>query len=413
MTGRWYRPGDALALVTGVGVVVTDAGHETLLTRLHAAPLTVSRVVEALTADGWASVPDFVCVVLEGDDVRVLVRGRHRVELAGTTLDGHGVTTWTEWAWPRADVAEVVVTSSDDDGHVLPIEGGIVAVSSLGWPVDDAVEPAPAEPVVEAPEPEPVADETPEPAPEPEPEPAPVAAAVPVKPRLPAVDSSATILETDDLEFDAMFGMTVPGRRPEDAAVRPVEPDPATEDDEPHAPAAAGAAAAPAGAPAAARATPPASPRTDVLGDHDGHTVARHGLPRRGAPTATRAPAAPRTGPSVLLTLSTGETYEVAARALIGRSPRSTAVTGAALPQLVVVDDPYVSSTHVEISVAGDAVRVTDLSTNGTTLTPPGGAEGVLVKGVPTDVGDGAVLRLSEQLTIGLALARSAAGGRA
>ncbi len=436
VTGRWYRPGDALALVTGAGVVVTDPGQEAILATLFEEPLKVPGVVEALTARGWSAVPDFACTVVEGDEVRVLVRGRHRVEIAGEVLEGHGVTTWSERSWSRAEVGAVVVRAGDDtdeptdeptDAPRLPIEAGLVRASRVQWIVTPAVVTEDGEDAPSAPETSsvPEARSAPETVAEPEPEPEPVADAAPEPP--PAVrapDSPATIIEPDEHEFDAMFGVTVPGRRPEDAAVRPIEADLEDEDEdaletsspEPSSP--KPSSADPSSAelsspePPAPRSSSPAepvvpeapaapAPMTPDTGDHDGRTVARTSLPRR--PGAAPAPFR-RTGPLVTLALSTGETYDVAGRALVGRSPRSTAVTGAALPQLVVVDDPYVSSTHLEIAVGAATVLVTDVSTNGTTLTPPGGTEGVLVRDVPTDAPDGSVLRLSDDLTIRLAI---------
>lgn len=416
MTRRWYHPGDALALVTGVGVVVTDPGHEATLAALFEEPLKVPGIVEALTARGWSAVPDFACTVVEGDEVRVLVRGRHRVEIAGEVLEGHGVTTWSERTWPRAEVDAVVLRAGDaptegDDQAVaprLPIEAGLVRASRVQWLLTDVITDEQAEQAASAPETvqeavvtpgsspgpgaaaesEPGRDVAPGPAPEP-----------PLPARAP--DSPATIIEPDEHEFDAMFGVTVPGRRPEDAAVRPIEADLEDDEVEPAAP----APSTPAPATPAPSAPVAPAPMTPDTGDHDGRTVARSSLPRRPGGTPTPAQ---RTGPWVTLTLSTGETYDVAGRALVGRSPRSTAVTGAALPQLVVVDDPYVSSTHLEIAVGAATVLVTDVSTNGTTLTPPGGTEGVLVRDVPTDAADGAVLRLSDDLTITLAISGGA-----
>lgn len=405
MTGRWYRPGDALALVTGVGVVVTDPGQEATLTALFEEPLKVPGVVEALTAGGWSAVPDFACTVVEGDEVRVLVRGRHRVEIAGEVLEGHGVTTWSERSWPRAQVDAVVLRAGDvDDTPVattrLPIEAGLVRASLVEWLVADRVvaDDAPSAPAAAPPvEAAPFADHDPVPVAAPTDEPAPV---------VQAPDSPATIIEPDEHEFDAMFGVTVPGRRPEDAAVRPIEADVDEDADEPARPVPASPAPtspAPTSAPTTPVPLKPAAPApmTPDTGDHDGRTVARSSLPRR--PRSGPVPQQ-RSGPFVTLTLSTGESYDVTGRALVGRSPRSTAVTGAALPQLVVVDDPYVSSTHLEIAVAAATVLVTDVSTNGTTLTPPGGTEGVLVRDVPTDAADGSVLRLSDDLTITIAV---------
>ncbi|WP_229051839.1 FHA domain-containing protein [Aeromicrobium sp. Leaf350] len=404
VTHRWYRPGTALALVTGVGVVVIDPGHERTLVRLAAEPITVARVVELLTASGWPSVPDFACAVAEGDQVRVLVRGRFQVAVADDELEGHGVTTWTERAWPLADVERVELREDDASrkGQRLPIGSGVVAVSQLAWHPDVVAAAPTPEPTPEPqPNPDPTPEPTPTPTPTPEPTPAPTPEPTPnpqpqPKPVVAAADSSATIIETDELEFDAMFGVTVPGRRPEDAAVRPVEDDPEADLDD---------------VPSVAGSVPSAPPSDEVdphSGDHDGHTVARGKLPRRAPVVPT--PTARRPGPLVTLTLSSGEAYEVGLRALVGRSPRSTTLAGTALPQMVVVDDPYVSSTHLEIVVGPTTVRVTDVSTNGTTLTPLGGSEVVLVKDVPTDVGDGAVLRLSDALTIALSIEAPAAG---
>lgn len=405
MTGRWYRPGDALALVTGVGVVVTDPGHEALLATLFEEPLKVPGVVEALTAHGWSAVPDFACTVVEGDEVRVLVRGRHQVEIAGEVLEGHGVTTWSERSWPRSEVDAVVLRTHDDadetvDAPRLPIEAGLVRASRVRWRVPRSVDPG-TDDTPSAPETVQEPETGPEPDVAPEPDLAPEA-----PPTVQAPDSPATIIEPDEHEFDAMFGVTVPGRRPEDAAVRPIEAD--LEDEEAPESTAPESSGPPSAAPESpapepvAPVTPSApAPMTPDTGDHDGRTVARTSLPRR--PGSAAAPAR-RAGQMVTLALSTGETYDVTGRALVGRSPRSTAVTGAALPQLVVVDDPYVSSTHLEIAVGAATVLVTDVSTNGTTLTPPGGTEGVLVRDVPTDAADGSVLRLSDDLTIRLAI---------
>ncbi|KRC56904.1 hypothetical protein ASE19_03615 [Nocardioides sp. Root79] len=87
-------------------------------------------------------------------------------------------------------------------------------------------------------------------------------------------------------------------------------------------------------------------------------------------------------------------------RVLIGRSPRVQQVGGSAnLPALVTVDDPYVSSTHLEVSSDGIRVTVTDTSTNGTLLARPGRTPVPLDHGVATEVGLGDVLTLSKGLT--------------
>lgn len=112
------------------------------------------------------------------------------------------------------------------------------------------------------------------------------------------------------------------------------------------------------------------------------------------------APAAPPVRPSVALQLSTGRVVQVRRRVLIGRSPRVQQVGGSAnLPALITVDDPYVSSTHLEVASDGTQVTVTDTSTNGTLLARRGCAPFPLDHGVATEIAVGDVLTLSKGLT--------------
>jgi hypothetical protein len=102
----------------------------------------------------------------------------------------------------------------------------------------------------------------------------------------------------------------------------------------------------------------------------------------------------------VALELSTGRVVTIRRRVLIGRSPRVQQVGGSAnLPALVTVDDPYVSSTHLEVASDGIRVTVTDTSTNGTLLARQGRAPFALDHGVATEVAIGDVLTLSKGLT--------------
>ena len=102
----------------------------------------------------------------------------------------------------------------------------------------------------------------------------------------------------------------------------------------------------------------------------------------------------------VALELSSGRVVTIRRRVLIGRSPRVQQVGGSAnLPALVTVDDPYVSSTHLEVASDGIRVTVTDTSTNGTLLARQGRAPFALDHGVATEVAIGDVLTLSKGLT--------------
>ncbi|KAA1374689.1 FHA domain-containing protein [Aeromicrobium fastidiosum] len=190
-------------------------------------------------------------------------------------------------------------------------------------------------------------------------------------------DPGATIAEVGDSRFDAMFGVTVPGRRLEDAAVREslpagVEPQPAS----------------------------PAS----VLGDHDGRTttaVERAALlagrisPPRVSAAAVSAPTARAT-----MTFSTGRSVELDRPVVVGRSPRAHGASSAEMPHLVVIDNPYVSGTHLSAAIEDGVVVVTDLSTNGTLLTAPGEASRRLDKGLGVVVPDASVLKLSDDISV-------------
>jgi hypothetical protein len=220
---------------------------------------------------------------------------------------------------------------------------------------------------------------------EPEPEPEPT----------PEPDPFATRTEGED-DFDAMFGATIQGRRPEDAAVRDgvtpqVAPPPALVTPPP--------SGVPSPAPAAPTPpAPPATPPSVVDGDHDGRTVTvaqMREMRQRQSP-----PQAPPPSVEARLVLSTGEAFAVDRPVLIGRAPRSTQASSAALPRIVVVDDPYVSSTHLEVVVSGSSVLATDRSTNGTLLTRPGGTPVRLAKGEPTLVSEGCRLSLSDDLSV-------------
>lgn len=168
-----------------------------------------------------------------------------------------------------------------------------------------------------------------------------------------------TVVEADD-EFDGTVGATVQGQRAE---------------------------------------APPETPP----GDHDGRTITAAQLQELRAQQAPATSEAP--GPEhATLAVSGGETVDLVQPVIIGRSPRADQRSSAQLPRLVVVDDPYVSGTHLEVLLEEGAVVAVDRSTNGTTLTRPGGEPERLSKDEPTVVGDGCVLGLSDDVTATVAV---------
>ncbi|MFT4300079.1 MAG: FHA domain-containing protein [Aeromicrobium sp.] len=402
-----YTPGGYPAWIADGGVVVVEPGRHELLAELYGEPLSVGGVVDALLSDGWASIPQFACVVVDAGVAKVLVRGGFAVGIAGETISGEGVATWTERQFAAREASAFTITTGESagGGEDLPLDLGVVLAQSVrvGSPVpevmDEGAAPAPVPEVrrgtrslegTDTPETEeaPAAPKhaaeleevllpetsPPEEAPVPE-----VRRGTSLEGTDPeeAPDPAATIAEPDDLEFDAMFGATVPGRRPEDAAVRDLsepEPEPSAE--------------------------PQAAESAPRIGDHDGHTIARADLRRLREQRASSRAAEPVRA-TVELALSTGETHTISGAAVVGRSPRTSQAAGAELPTLVIVDDPYVSGTHLSVAVEdGSRVTVTDVSTNGTLLSRAGGAAERLPGHVPTSVADGDVLTLSDDLKI-------------
>lgn len=439
MTITYQRGNTTAAIHDGSVVLVGDTAATGATTRVWDV-LSRDRwdpmdVIEVLSCDGLAKTPDFAVAAVRGDRVVVVVRGGCVAQICADgqvhDVDGRQAVTWVEQSFAWNQQTRLVLRAEDTDAPWWPVASGVAFVSAvqLGTAAGTTgseppeverpeVEPADVEnredestsepesvpEVVEAPD-EPVADDSS--APESESQPAPVAESG-TEPQLPdesdelvPADPNATLADVDQSRFDAMFGATIAGRRLEDAAVRedveavpPSAPAPSSER-------ASSAPPPPAGAPA-----PP------VLGDHAGDTVSAAELARlrrtaqsEGVPAPPPMPTSP---PSITATLhlSTGRTVELGRPCVIGRAPRSHGATSAQLPQTVVIDNPYISGTHVVVAVDDGVVTATDLSTNGTLLTRPGQDPVRLDKGRATIVTDGCVLSLSDDITIRVAITR-------
>ena len=428
-----YRPGANPAYVDSRALVVSTAERTSELAGLAGSEVSVLGVIDVLSRGVLTDLPDFAIVLPEDNDLRIVIRGALDVTVGKQSWSGGGVATWTEHVISDGAGAEVLVSAAgaSADAADLPIAGGVVLVDVVRWhaspesPVanETSSEPiaesspsgeqgdepkaasvageepeaaADAEPAAEAIEDEPAAESAPEvvpaaepkgeaaaesePASEPEPEPAaesPSDAAEPL-PEAPR-DPHHTVYEVDE-DFDAKHGATVAGRRPSGAG--PVLAPPAAGSDSGAGPAASapGSAIAP-----------------SDLGDHDGHTVAASDLRklRRQASPPPRS-----SGQHATLVLSTGRTVEVAQPVLIGRAPRVGQSSGHDMPSLVVVDDPYVSGTHLEVRFQDSSLVAIDRSTNGTLLTRPGRDPERLTKDLPTVLTGGSVLALSDDLTV-------------
>lgn len=458
MTHATYLPGDWLAIVTPRVALLTAAeGFDAIdgvWPLVIAGDADVATILDVLVGDGFAAMPGFALAVSSEDAVSLVLRHGYVAlvdEPSGArTLDAAGVETWAEHRIEPGVGVRLVVAGSPpaDDARPLPIASGVVRASAVTLgnvtmlgaaatpqsaprstgsrahasdsdaagpllsPVSNV--PAPAEPdpneaLPELPaQAEPTAGDEPSPAgkpyfpardervrsmvatsPEAAAAPESVAPAVPTAASKP-VDAAATLTEPEDSRFDAMFGATIAGRRPEDAAVRSDDEDAAAAEPE--------AAPQPADVPALTAAVTAAVPR---LGDHDDRTVTRSQLRRArvDAPADAEERPAPA-APAIRLVLSTGREVVVDRPLLVGRAPQARNASGASLPILVTVDDEYVSSTHLEVRLEGDSLVVTDVSSNGTVLKRPDAPAVPMRRGEPTAVVDGAVLQISDDISI-------------
>ena len=356
-------------------------------------------MLDALTAGGISSTPDFVLVSGLGTPSSVVMaRGALaavvRQGAASQAVDGSGVSSWVETR--LEGVTGVRLGSAPDDARRLPLVHGAAAAAAALWGEQDApaelaptptaasAEPVAAPPPVEPPveplataEPAPASAPASAPVSVPQPTPAPVdppmvpaeatlgAAALTISPP-PEVDD-APEPETGASGYDHLFGATVM-RSVEEAAVRV--------DDE-------------------AEASEEIGDRTVVVADIAALRAQRRA--ERG-----RTPAVPP-APRFAIELPSGERELLDQSIIFGRAPSASRVSGSAVPRLVTLTTPNqdISRSHVQVSVEGDTVVVTDLhSMNGTLVTVPGRNPQRLREGEPTTVITGTVLDLGDGATL-------------
>ncbi|QYJ05603.1 FHA domain-containing protein [Nocardioides panacisoli] len=348
----WYAPGER-AVAVGPRAVVMAAGERAAdLAALAEGAATPLGVLSALSGGDVARLPEFAAVVVDGEEYVVMVRGQYRIERGEEAWSGGDVATWREHRVAAGDTDFVVVAAeSAVEDTTLPLDGGVVLAARVAW---HAGAPATSADAVAAPVP-PLAAPDAAAAPGPAPAPAP-----PAEP-----DPEFTLSEEDS--FDEVVGATIQGQR---------APEP-----------------------------PPAPPAPEQpAGDHDGRTITAAQLQELREQSAPSGPGAVGPRASATLMMSDGEAVELTQPVVIGRSPRADRMSSTQLPRLVVVDDPYVSGTHLEVAVEDDAVVAIDRSTNGTTLTRPGREPQRLTRDEPTVLGDGCVLGLSDDVTATLAV---------
>lgn len=343
--------------------------------------------LDELTREGLSATPPFALLEWLGSSgervLRVIVRGGVRAVVAAGgsehTLDGGGVSTWTEQSFPQVEGFEVVVEPEPEPtfeaGVWLPLDSGVVAVTRLS----SATPPRPSAQASAQPKQTEPKQTEPKQA-EPKQAAARVSEAtvsdVPTAPHgTPALDSNAR--PTDD-GYDYLFGETM-YRNVSEAAVR--EPEPETD--------------------------PVVEP---IAGDHDGMTIMTGELRklrgnRKAKVTDDGPPPPPPPPPAasrLYLELSTGAREPLSGPVLVGRAPTASKVSGSALPRLVAIPgDKDISRNHAQFAVEGGTVVVTDLhSRNGTLVIMPGKAPQQLRQGEPTAVILGTVVDLGGGVTL-------------
>jgi len=336
--------------------------------------------LDELTRGGLSATPSFALLEWLGSSgeraLRVIVRGGVKVTVTAagveSTLDGTGVSTWTEQSFAQVTAFEAVVVPEPDstvDASWLPIDSGVVAVSRV----------ASTDTALSASRPAPIAAEA-------QVSPAAVPAADasevsevtrsdnPVVPDpAPTLDSNA---RPTDEGYDYHFGETMYRTASEGSAGEP-EPKPV---DQP-------VGEAPAG-------------------DHDGMTIMSDDIRKlrgnRKAKTADAAPPPVEAPGQLYLELSTGAREPLTQPVVVGRAPTASKVSGSALPRLVTIPgDKDISRNHAQFAVEGGTVVVTDLhSRNGTVVIMPGKAPQQLRQGEPTAVILGTVIDLGGGVTL-------------
>lgn len=380
-----------LAAVDGNRAVVVDLADRPsdvpqLWMSLHA-DKGVRGILDHLTANGLSSAPGFILLEWEGEwasgaTVRVIVRGDASVTLATATgsvvISGALVSTWTEQHIEAVAGFELTVgTEPGRGGIALPLGVGAAWTSRLSSSYFDVEQDATSSSLAAAPSPAAPSPAAPSPA-------APtLAAAEPVAAPIGGF-SEQTIMEVPGDEID---DATIIGRRdPSSAGTAPSAVDDSR------------AVLAP-----------------SEVGDHDGFTVMSGDLQKMrkqqaaaneqavaaaSAKTPARAEtpvAKPLAPPRAMLRLPSGEIIGLEQPVLIGRAPSVTKVSGGAVPRIVSLGgvDQDISRNHVEVTVEGDTVVVTDLhSRNGTLIVLPGKSPQKLRSGEPTAVIVGTLIDL-------------------
>ncbi|HEX4059285.1 MAG TPA: FHA domain-containing protein [Galbitalea sp.] len=361
-----------IAMVAGGCVLVVTAGlpQERLedLWDLVSTGKSTQPVLDALTRGGISTTPDFVLGTFAPVDgvaafeFSVIVRGSLAVRVHSADeqaeISGAGVSTWFERTVPNATLVQVGARAAESLSATAPgyaLVGGSAPIAWLSLGSLAMSGPAAESSAIEA---------------------LPAARLLPAQ-RIAKEPVTDTIVDPGITISDATIATPPPGDDPDggydflfgETVVRTVEGAAVRED--------AGA----------------------VAGDHDGKTAVGLTAAERRAARAARPARNLRTvaQSSFSLEFSTGEKEILDQTLIIGRAPSAGKVSASSVPRLVTVGGPDqdISRNHVQVSVEGETVMVTDLqSRNGTLVTFPGRPPQQLRGGQPTAVLVGSVVDL-------------------
>ncbi len=447
LTVEHTAPGGWLAAVIPgrLAVVHRTADDDGFAARLWAALSDddgIRLVIDELAKGGLTNAPGFVLAEWDGSgdtfDGRFIVRGGAGVVVetarGSEDITARGVSTWVERPVTGITGFRIeCLPSNPVAGPSLPLAVGTAWVSGLafgslavnyvevadGIPAAEWTPPVVRTPVVQAPEPiaviVPPAEADAEPPVAQDDEPgedevdldrtiADLEVTVAGEDAIQPPDTKAQETPHETTGYDHLFGATMM-RSVEDAAARPQ-----VEDADEHAPAEPPAAALmqlPVVSPA------PGAAGT-ALGDHDGLTVMSGDLRalRESAGSAIQPapPAAPRAPaisaePDFVLQLPSGAAEPIDGMVVVGRAPSVSKMGGGRVPRLVTVDsvEHDISRNHVQLTIEGGTVVVTDLhSRNGTLISLPGKTPQKLRAGEPTSVIAGTIIDLGSGVTLGV-----------
>jgi len=319
--------------------------------------------LDSLTQRGFSATPSFALLAWsDASELRAIVRGPAKLRVASQegerSLDGTGVSTWSEMLFGRDTRFELELPGAPE-GDALPLVAGAVTAVRVSSDAQGDAERASAN-----------ASAAPAPAPTSAPPP-------------PAALPETTVADVWDDESDNMLGDASEPQDLDQLLGATIHRSDAAEHS-----AVAG--------------------EVQAAGDHDGMTIVAGDLRRlraeRRASASATPPEAPPQQVTLQLELSNGTVETLDQTVIVGRSPSANKVSGGALPRLVTIPgDKDISRNHVQFAVEGDTVVVTDLhSRNGTQIILPGRAPQQLRQGEPTTIIVGTVVDLGGGVTLTL-----------